>query len=112
MNERLLHSFMGYLSRASNAPSSQGLGLCVKLQNKHNDVMSPKTRASNLPHTRDKPKQKNNYKYKNRCRYGGGSPSIARDSKEYTQTIKEMEMLKMKMTRDITKQVLKNETNM
>jgi hypothetical protein len=35
MDERLLHSFMGYLSRASNAPSSQGLGLCVKLQNKH-----------------------------------------------------------------------------
>jgi hypothetical protein len=29
MDERLLRSFMGYLSRASNAPSSQGLGLCV-----------------------------------------------------------------------------------
>jgi hypothetical protein len=32
--------------------------------------------------------------------------SIARAIKEYTQTTKEMEMLKMKMTRNITKQIL------
>jgi hypothetical protein len=31
MNERLLSSFMGYLSRALNAPSSQGLRLCVNV---------------------------------------------------------------------------------
>jgi hypothetical protein len=31
MDERLLRSFMGYLSRAWNAPSSQGLGLCVNV---------------------------------------------------------------------------------
>jgi hypothetical protein len=69
--------------------------------------MSPKTRASNLPNTKDKPNKK-----KLQIRIGiytEGSPSIARGFKEYTQTIKEMEMLKMEMTRDITKQILKNE---
>jgi hypothetical protein len=73
----------------------------------YDDVVSPKTRASNLPDTKDKPNKKK-FTNKNRHLYGG-SPSIARDIKKYTQTIKEIKMLKMEMTRDIIKQILKNE---
>jgi hypothetical protein len=37
------------------------------------------------------------------------SPSILRAIKKYTQIAKEMQMLKMKMTQDIAKQILDNE---
>ncbi len=61
------------------------------------DVMSLKTGACNLPNTRGKPNKKRHL--------FGTSPSIIETIKEYTKNAKEMEILKIEMTQDITKQI-------
>jgi hypothetical protein len=68
--------------------------------------MSPKTRACNLPNARSKPNKKVTNK---KSHIFGRSPSIVETIIEYTQNAKEMEILKIEMTQDITKQILENE---
>jgi hypothetical protein len=70
------------------------------------NVMSPKTRAYNLPSVRSKPNKKVT---NNKRHLFGRSLSIVETIKECTQNAKEMEMLKIEMTQDITKQILENE---
>jgi len=65
------------------------------------NVMSPKTKACNLPNARGKPNKK--------MHLFGTSPSIVETIKEYTKNAKEMEILKIEMTQDITKQILEYE---
>ncbi len=70
------------------------------------DLVSPRTKACNLPSIRGKPNKKATNKKRQISRE---SPSILRAIKKYTQIAKEMQMLKMKMTQDIAKQILDNE---
>jgi hypothetical protein len=65
--------------------------------NQASDLVSPRTRACNLPGTIDKPNNK--ITHKKRC-LSGESPSIAEAIKEYSQTAKELEILKKKMTKN------------
>jgi hypothetical protein len=67
------------------------------------DIVSPKTTACNLPSTTGKPSNK--VTCKKRC-LSGESPSIAEAIKEYSQTAKELEVLKKKMTKEIETQIL------
>jgi hypothetical protein len=68
--------------------------------------LSPRTKASNFPNTRDKPNKKATNKIKSLSRE---APSIAKTIKKYTQPTKKKDILNMEMTKDITKQILKNE---
>jgi len=68
------------------------------------DLVSPRTKACNLPSIRGKPNKKTTNKKRQISRE---SPSILRAIKKNTQIAKEMQMLKM--TQDITKQILNNE---
>ncbi len=70
------------------------------------DVVSPRTKACNLPSIRGKPNKKATNKKKQVSRE---SPFIVTTIKKYTKTAKELQMLKMKMTQDITKKILNNE---
>jgi hypothetical protein len=71
------------------------------------DLVSPRTKACNLPGIRGKPNKKAT---KKKGKYVESlHPFILRDIKKYTQIAKEMQMLKMKMTQDITKNILDNE---
>jgi hypothetical protein len=67
------------------------------------DIVSPRTRACNLPGTTGKPNNK--VICKKRCLFGE-SPSIAEAIKECSQTAKELKVLKKKMTKDIVTQIL------
>jgi hypothetical protein len=69
------------------------------------DVVSPRTRACNLPST----KGKSNKKLTNRKIQLFRDPSIIEAIKKYSQTIEEMELLEMQMTSEITIQILENE---
>ncbi len=70
------------------------------------DLVSPKTKACNLPNARSKP----NKKITNKKRHlFGTSPSIIETIKEYAKNAKKMEILKIEMTQDITKQILEYE---
>jgi hypothetical protein len=69
------------------------------------DVVLPRTWACNLPST----KSKSNKKITNRKRCLFRGPSIIEAIKKYSQTTKEMELLEMQMTREITIQILENE---
>jgi hypothetical protein len=51
----------------------------------------------------------NQFKPNNKRHLFGRSPSIVETIKKYIQNAKEMEMLKIEMTQDITKQILENE---
>jgi len=62
--------------------------------------------ACNLPNARSKPNKEVTNK---KSHIFGRSPSIVETIKEYTQNAKEMEILKIEMTQDITKQILENE---
>ncbi len=64
--------------------------------------MSPRTKACNLPSIRGKPNKKATNKKRLISRE---SPSIVRVIKTYTQTTKKMQMLRMEMTHNITKQL-------
>jgi hypothetical protein len=70
------------------------------------DIVSPRTRACNLPSTIGKPNNK--VTCKKRCLFGE-FPSIAEAIKEYSQTAKELELLKKKMTKEIATQILESE---
>jgi len=63
------------------------------------DVVSPKTKACNLPSIRGKPNKKTTNKKRQISRE---SPSIVRAIKKIHKLQKKMQMLKMKMTQDIT----------
>jgi hypothetical protein len=69
------------------------------------DVVSPRTRACNLPSI----KGKSNKKITNRkiCLFRG--PLIIEAIKKKSQTTEEMELLEMQMTREITIQIFENE---
>jgi hypothetical protein len=64
--------------------------------------VSPRTKACNLPSIRGKPNKKATNKKRLISRE---SPSIVRVIKTYTQTTKKMQMLRMEMTHNITKQL-------
>jgi hypothetical protein len=70
------------------------------------DLVSCRTKACKLPSIRGKPNKKATNEKRQIFKE---FPSILRAIKKNTQIAKEMQMLKMKMTQDITKQILNNE---
>jgi hypothetical protein len=67
------------------------------------DIVSLGTRACNLLDTKGKPNNKTTSK---KWCLVGESPSIAQAIKKYSQTTKELEFLKMQMTKQIGKKLL------
>jgi hypothetical protein len=70
------------------------------------DIVSLRTRACNLPSTKGKPNKKTTSK---KWYLVGESPSITKAIKKYSQIAKELELLKMQMTKEITTQILEGE---
>jgi hypothetical protein len=73
--------------------------------NQTSTIVSPKTRACNLPGTKGKPNKKATSK--KRC-LSRESLSIAKTIKKYSYTTKELELLKMQMTKRVMTQILES----